>query len=333
MVNSNLDFKTTITIPAPGDYQLEDWYIAARDPQSITFRPSLKTLLGRLAITLVAAIVVGVLAALKDTLTSLGALPEGGDAIATVIDAGIWLLMGFAGLVGILSPLSTLWQKLTVSRGVRGTLRIKASRILGSTREWPLEALRTIGVIVQERVVRPARGPQQHLGYLWRVGVVGNDGQWCVDLHIDREKSTPLEGRLSDRTRQCVEALQQITGLPYSGSPVLIEDGFEPRVMDKPPDIMPGATQITERSGNITRHVSTSTSSKTYHSLDEMPPDMRARVEAMMAQGRNSDVESFVSEQITITDEHGNTRTYKSVEEMPPDVRARYEEARRKFME
>jgi len=316
-VESDLTF--TMTIPAPGEYQLENWHIAARDPHTITFRPSLKTLFQRLAITLVAVIAVGVLATIRDQLSGLGALPGNGDAVAMVISIGIWALMGFAGLVGILSPLSTLWQRVKLSRGVRGTLKFRAYRILTTRHEWPLET-----------GARRGGGPRQHRGYLWSVGVVDQNGQWCVDLQVDREKHGPLEGRLSERTRQCVEALQRITGLHFGGMPIVIEHDGTPRAMNDSSDTMPGTTHVTERRGNVTKHVTTSTESHTYHSLDEMPPEIRARVEAVMAQGRSSGAETFVSEQITIADENG-TRTYNSVDEMPPDVRARYEEARRKF--
>lgn len=135
---------------------------------------------------------------------------------------------------------------------------------------------------------------------------------------------------MSERTRQCVEALQQITGLHFGGTPIVIEHGGTPRAMNGLSDTMPRTTDLTERRGSITNHVTTSTESHTCHSLEEMPPEVRARVEEVAAQGRSSGAWTSVSDQIIVTDENG-TRTYNSVEKIPPVVRAQYEEAQRKF--
>jgi hypothetical protein len=244
------------------------------------------------------------------------------------LDTGVWVLTGVLASIGILSPLSTLWQTVTVSRGMGGTLAVKTRRILGGSHEWPLEAMRSIGVIVQEHIIR-VRGAPSDVGHLWRVGVVDKDGHWCIELQVDRTKTGPLQRRMSKKTQECVEALEQITGLPCTGSPVLIEHGRTPQVMSMVPGVMPESQTLTGRRSNIAQHVATSKESHTYDSLDEMPPEIRARAEAMLAERGASGASSFTSQTITITDASGQTRTYHSPEEMPPDVRARYEEARK----
>lgn len=309
----------------PAVYRMQNWYIAARDPQRITFRPSLKTLLRRFGVTAMAAMSIVLIASIRDVTAELGALSGKSDTVIMALDISLWVLGGMLAAAGLVSPLSTLWETVTVSRGMRGTLKVRARRIFGSTREWPLETLRSIGVIVQEHIIR-ARGAPCDVGHVWRVGVVDENGHWCVDLHVDYTKHASLPGHFPERTRECIEALEQITGLRCSGAPVFIEEGSVPVVMDD----SHGMVSIGRRGGNVTQHVSASTESHTYHSLDEMPPEVRARVEEMMAQQRASGAQTFVSERITISGENG-TRTYHSVDEMPPDVRARYEEARRKF--
>ena len=79
------------------------------------------------------------------------------------------------------------------------------------------------------------------------------------------------------------------------------------------------------------------TQTKTYRSLDEMPPDVREQFEKAMRDAGipnkpgaldGVDLESVVSTEhkYVYTDETtGQTHTYTSLDEMPPDVRARFE--------
>ena len=62
---------------------------------------------------------------------------------------------------------------------------------------------------------------------------------------------------------------------------------------------------------------------KVYHGLEELPPEVRQRIEAF----RGGDPAHRATE-YTVRDESGLERTYHSVEEMPPDVRAMFERAK-----
>lgn len=64
---------------------------------------------------------------------------------------------------------------------------------------------------------------------------------------------------------------------------------------------------------------------RVYQSLDEVPPEIRARIEAL----RSGEGQVQARQTFTFRDESGNERTYHSVEEMPPDVRAIYGRIRR----
>jgi|SRR5882724_7520866 len=59
----------------------------------------------------------------------------------------------------------------------------------------------------------------------------------------------------------------------------------------------------------------------TYSSLDEMPADIRARIEQARAGAGSPPLT------ITAIDASGRTRTYDSIEDMPADLRAIYERA------
>jgi len=60
-----------------------------------------------------------------------------------------------------------------------------------------------------------------------------------------------------------------------------------------------------------------------YHSMDELPPDVRARVEELRDAGGIG-----TSQTITFRDSSGNEQTYHSPDEMPPEIREIYEKAR-----
>lgn len=80
-----------------------------------------------------------------------------------------------------------------------------------------------------------------------------------------------------------------------------------------------------------------------YHSLEEAPPDLRARIEKLEAEtlkekgstvvSQSSDgvTSKIVSEKrvslFTVIDDSGNERTYHSLDEMPPEIRAAMEQA------
>ena len=63
----------------------------------------------------------------------------------------------------------------------------------------------------------------------------------------------------------------------------------------------------------------------TYGSLDEVPPDIRAKIEQARAAAGPSVGASHTK--IVVKDASGTTRTYDSLEQMPADIRAIYERA------
>ena len=64
---------------------------------------------------------------------------------------------------------------------------------------------------------------------------------------------------------------------------------------------------------------------RVYDSLDDLPPEIRERIEAMRADGGPGRAQRT----FTFRGADGQERTYHSVEEMPPDVRAVYERLRK----
>ncbi len=69
------------------------------------------------------------------------------------------------------------------------------------------------------------------------------------------------------------------------------------------------------------------TSEKVYHSLDEMPPELRAMVEKAKAEALQSG--KSVDQTFTYKDSSGITKTYHSLDEMPPEVRVMFDRIQR----
>jgi hypothetical protein len=65
-----------------------------------------------------------------------------------------------------------------------------------------------------------------------------------------------------------------------------------------------------------------------YGSLDEVPADLRKKIEAARGAARQSGARP----KITVKDASGTTRTYASVDEMPEEIRKLYERVRNERM-
>jgi hypothetical protein len=62
---------------------------------------------------------------------------------------------------------------------------------------------------------------------------------------------------------------------------------------------------------------------KVYHSMEEMPAEVRERIEALRVAGPSA----AGTTKYTFRDSSGVERTYRSLEEMPPEVRKMFERA------
>jgi hypothetical protein len=66
---------------------------------------------------------------------------------------------------------------------------------------------------------------------------------------------------------------------------------------------------------------------RVYDSLEDVPPEIRARIEALRSEIGAQD--ATVRQTFTFKDASGQMHTYHSVEEMPPEMRAIYERLRK----
>ncbi len=84
-------------------------------------------------------------------------------------------------------------------------------------------------------------------------------------------------------------------------------------------------TKVIRKTEGVELTDGTTGETQVYHSLDEVPPEIRARIEALRASGEGVQGQQT----ITFKNASGREQTYHSVDEMPPDVRAIYERIRK----
>ena len=272
-----------------------------------------------------------------------------------------YALMGIIGFLGVLAPVSCLWNRLTIYKNPRGDLAVSHWGFLfPSSKHWPVNAFREIAIDAQEVIVR-TRYYRNQEGWRYRIRLVpaGTPAEAArfgltelgVEFRPYRQKQRPT-GRPPEPVARFLKALQAITGLPY-GQPTVSEysaiDRWSGRYRTLTPDGAPaarhtyhsldemppelrGQAEQTLHEAGIPADGASGSTRRVYRSLDEMPPDIRARAEAMMAQARESGQAGpfeIRRETITVTGPDGVARTYHSVDEMPPDLRARYEQIHR----
>jgi hypothetical protein len=83
-----------------------------------------------------------------------------------------------------------------------------------------------------------------------------------------------------------------------------------------------------------------------YHSLDEVPPELRTQIEKLESEGLKESLSSASRNGLTskligkksisifkVKDASGNERTYHSLDELPPEIRAVWERAQNRTKE
>jgi len=278
-------------------YEMTDWILEYPDPWTVTCRPGLRTFLRRLVLAgLVTGIAVGFLAPVWN--------------LNDPLMRPVRILGGAVAALAALHAVSVLWQRVRIFR-TGNDLHVQAFNLLPGARSCPVSSL--VGMNLLEQEVRSSmKSGYRRLGWRWRV-LLNSEASgfefWC-----DHQRERSEVGNVPRRVAEFVYQLQRISGLSCP-APQTIEwrSGRQ------------GAFRTGRRIETAGAPVS---SHREFHSLDEMPPDIRARAEAALSEMRTQGLTSMRQEQFTISDSDGNVRTYNSLEEMPPEVRRRIEVAR-----
>jgi hypothetical protein len=247
------------------------------------------------------------------------ALAERAQMMEIVRYAALALTAALAALA-ILPPFLALIEQITVARDMRGNFVVTRRRLLSRATVCPASTLTPFRVLVQGQLFRNRRP-----GYQWIVTTEsdvarGGTGD-AFAFYVDHSNHPPMpDQRLPERVALFVDGMQRLTGLPHEG-PIVLESST--------PQRSPFRVQTT-----INLDSGPSTRRQTFSSIDELPPELRGTIEAMMAQtgsrpDRTIEHRVVTTQHITVEDADGNVRTFASPDEMPPDMRAIFEEMRR----
>ena len=302
-------------------YDFHDWAAIRSDAERLIYRPSGRTFGRRLGATLIAALAIGLMT------WSFGFPPD-----STVY----WIVVVLCASVGVLVPLSGLWQKLTIEKDIRGDLCITQWGLLRRSHTFSQRGLADMCVVAGEVYHRQRRPRiEKFLGWRWQVQLRTETDQLGDDAMIVfwpdmTETLPPRMSTMTSRVREFVPVLERITGLS-AGPPIRLRE----RVVSQ------GAFTTTRRMESVvepTIRMSTSDgppegatvhkTTRTYTSLDEMPEDLRAEAEKLIAEARSADG-SADGGVFRYRDSKGTEQVYGSLEEMPPEIRKRFEEIRR----
>ncbi len=109
--------------------------------------------------------------------------------------------------------------------------------------------------------------------------------------------------------------------------PGFLERLFGRRTAAPPPPAPRQVIQRTEIKEEQFQIVNAAGQPQVYHSLDEVPPELRPKIEEAL-RAAASGAAPGRKVRISVKDASGQERTYDSVEDMPPELRAAYERAR-----
>ena len=242
-----------------------------------------------------------------------------------------WAVVGFFGSVGVLAPLSCLWNRIVIEREPAGDLSVTTRWLWPSRRAWPILDVGAISIAVWEVTMAPIGRPwRRRTQWRWVVQpTVGGSAEpeapdRAVAFMMCRQPTRPIEGSPPPEPVQVfAEWLSGATGLPTINLPL--------------PQYRTDGTGGSRRARRVTYTTEpvVQTSERTYTSIDQLPPEIRAKAERALAaarqRGKSLDQPiEIVSEEITIRDSTGRVRTYRSVDDMPAEDREIYEQLRRR---
>ncbi len=251
----------------------------------------------------------------KERLAELAAAQERPDQIVRVTGVLRRPFQGFLAAVGALALLSCLWNRLTITANARGELAFSSVFFWPRTGYVPLAALQGIQIFAVERFgkKRPLSPPDHH--WEWIVKIAAAKGCPSPQFHVLRERSQPqMHGMGPTPVQALVQALHRLTGLPV-----------------RPPELI-SARRVGRRGVEYDKSlggISTTPVSHERHEFsrgETIPDELKARIASMTG----NRIESLpgggnrtVTQEITVTDDNGQSVTYGSIDELPAEVRRR----------
>ena len=206
--------------------------------------------------------------------------------LSTLLQVGYITLVAFFAVVGILPPLAVAWNRVSIEKDARNNLIVRSWYLVPRIRAWPLDAFNCISITVQERIHHDRYGVPLDHGWYWVVGLTKKaeptipipgdigigSGHDCPFFTVWRQKDhlRTLPGNLAlpPAVAGFVSALRDLTGLSV-GPPAILHASVERRGIFARPVTTYKTEPLVART------------SRTYTSLDEMPPEIREKFERM----------------------------------------------------
>ena len=315
-------------------YTFSTWKLKHCDQNEILFRPGLKTLAGRLAIS-------GLSGGLAIWIYNMSF--EQGVNFKDPESIVMFSIIVLLAVVTLLSPLASAWNRLRIRRDARGDLIVATWNLLPRSRTFFLDEFTGIQYGAEE--VRHYRRGGRTTAHYWQWYVrltASAPGNAQLSFFPYRQKDRPgAQPKPPDQVNTLIQWLQQASGFPVSG----------PHIIEK------GAYQRTQRMenrqddfSNLTNTVSVSQhQSHAFSPLEDMPlpGNMKTRTYERVVKRDSSGNEQVFesgeplpedlmeklqqyaggtdSQTFTYRENDGQERTYHSLDEMPPHVRAHFE--------
>ncbi len=295
-------------------YSILDWYVYRRDAHALVYRPSLTTLLKRLQYPLFAG------------LFSAGVWYFSRSTSVRSVDGTLFrdivhgLIMVVCAL-GVLPVLAALIEELRIGCDAGKNLVIRKRSLWSTAITIPISKDSVLTVCAREALARVRRrGPLRSARYTWTVTLTANPIMQgmeaiCLEFLLAHQWERPLENRsFPSRVQEFVDAVSAMTGVRVD------------------PDSAIADARRTARAWATSRHVSFPSVkvSKREIPVDDLPPEVRAKVQALVEDAQQKGVSGFTQEttlhqEFKVMGEDGTVRTYGSLEELPPEIRATIE--------
>ncbi len=123
-------------------------------------------------------------------------------------------LIGVLAFSGILAPLSTIWQVITIRRDPFGGVRFRKTGLIPLTQTTVLQTVSQLSVLNEEYFSRTEDGIYQE--WRWKVQVYGTDDQvsTMVEFQTLTESEAPAMVKyLPERVKLFTKAMEALTGI------------------------------------------------------------------------------------------------------------------------
>ncbi len=253
---------------------------------------------------------------------------------------GINIIAGAIILFGMWPPIACVWARVTIEKDLRHEICVRSRGIFLRKRRWPQDHFDRITTWTMERY--------------WfgrHSAVVGHAWDWIVQLSppglpsmpyvadaaiasggvgpqflIARQKHRPHENeRAPESVRIFVKALRALTDFP-ADPPQTVEVRLS-RSMFRP-------RQIRRAEHTVDIPVSTKTHTRTFNSIDEIPPELRERFAEMLRTGnvtRHADgTLEATTRKVVRSETFSGDEIDANLDRLPPEIREQIERLRGK---